>query len=180
MQELQAKSAQVQTIVCDFVQLKHNSMLADDVKSHGKFRFKRPSKLSLTYDAPQGDRIVMGEENFEIVAAGTHSVVKIASNPLYAQLQEIFAACFSGDITAFTNGNDFSCEEHATGYTVHIVPDNKRAKRYISEIVLTFSKEDMLLDELRIIEKTGNYTQYVFKSRRTNVAVSDAIFEGSR
>lgn len=179
MQQLHAKSAKVETIVCDFVQLKHNSMLAADVKSSGKFHFKRPSLLSLVYDTPQGDRIVMGEEMFEIVAGGVRSVVAISSNPLYAQLQQIFAACFSGDINAFTNGNDFSCEEQSSSYIVHITPENKRAKRYISEIVLTFSKTDMLLDELRIVEKTGNYTRYLFKSRRTNVDVADRVFDAA-
>lgn len=180
VRELHAKSADVQTIVCDFVQLKHNSMLAGDARSHGKFCFKRPCQLSLVYDEPKGDRIIMGEVDFEIVAGGTKSIVKIASNPLYAQLQQIFAACFSGDIAAFTNGNTFSCEEHASGYVVRIHPDNKRAKRYISEIVLSFSKSDMLLDELRIVEKTGNYTQYLFKERKTNLRVDDALFRPTR
>lgn len=179
MRELHAKNAHVKTIVCDFVQYKHNSMLADDVQSSGRFRFKRPSMLSLIYDVPQGDRIVMGAVDFEIVAGGMKSVVKIESNPLYAQLQQIFAACFSGDISAFTNGNEFSCEETADGYVVHIVPESRRAKRYISEIVLGFSKEDMLLDELRIVEKTGNYTRYLFKERRTNLPVPDDVFDSS-
>ena len=53
---LRANNTQIETIGCDFTQLKHNSLLAQDAESSGKFYFKRPGKLALFYDEPAGDR----------------------------------------------------------------------------------------------------------------------------
>ncbi len=180
LRELNAKSAHVQTIESNFVQVKHNSMLAQDVRSAGLFRFKHPAHLALVYDDPKGDCVVMGAEDFMIQAGGTRKVVKIASNPLYQQLQHVFAACFSGDVTALSSEGVFRCEERGGQYTVRINPDSKRARRYIAEIVLVFSRVDMLLDELRIVEVSGNYTSYYFKNRKTNVRLDDAVFACKR
>lgn len=174
---LKSKSSHVETITCDFKQVKHNSMLAEDAQSRGEFYFKRPSMLTLRYEAPAGDRIVMGDSFFMVVAGGARNVVKIASNPFYQQLQEIFAACFSGDIAALSSNGDFRCEKREESYTVHIVPQSKRARRYISEVVLVFSERDMLLDELRMDEPTGNYTLYRFKHKEINRPVDDSLFD---
>lgn len=176
LHELNAKSARVQTIESRFVQIRHNSMLAQDVSSEGTFRFKHPSRLALVYDRPAGDCVVMGAEDFMVRAGGTKKIVKIASNPLYRQLQQVFAACFSGDVTALGGEGEFRCERKEGQYTVRISPDSKRARRYIAEIVLVFSRADMLLDELKIVEVSGNYTSYHFKNRRANVRLDDGVF----
>ena len=86
---LRANNTQIETIGCDFTQLKHNSLLAQDAESSGKFYFKRPGKLALFYDEPAGDRVVMGETSFLIVAGGSRSVVKIAANPFFLQMQQV-------------------------------------------------------------------------------------------
>ena len=177
LRELNLKSANVETITSNFVQTKHNSMLANDATSRGRFRFKHPSRLALLFDEPQGDCVVMGATDFLIRAGGSEKVVKIASNPLYEQLQGVFTACFSGDVAALSNEGVFRCEKNAEQYTVRINPESKRARRYIAEIVLIFSRVDMLLDELRIVEVSGNYTSYHFSNRKTNQPIDDQLFD---
>ncbi|WP_295938482.1 outer membrane lipoprotein carrier protein LolA [uncultured Alistipes sp.] len=177
---LKAKNTSVETIECDFTQIKHNTMLAQDAESFGKFYFKRPVKLALLYDKPAGDRIVMGDTDFLIIAGGSRNVVKITANPLFSQMQQIFTACFSGNIAALCSDGAFHCEKGLETYTVHIVPDSKRAKRYISKIVLVFSMKDMLLDELRMNETSGNYTLYRFTNKRTNLPVPDSRFDSNQ
>lgn len=177
---LRAKNAEIETIACDFTQVKHNSLLAGDAESRGKFRFRRPCRLALLYDAPAGNRIVMGETEFLIEAGGMRNVVKIAANPFFLQMQEVFAACFSGDIEALCSEGEFRCEQCEGTYTVRIVPRSKRARRYVSELELVFSSRDMLLDELCMREPTGNYTRYRFENRKTNLPVADDCFDGAK
>lgn len=174
---LRANNTETETIGCDFTQLKHNSLLAQDAESSGKFYFKRPGKLALLYDNPAGDRVVMGETSFLIVAGGSRSVVKIAANPFFLQMQQVFAACFSGDIAALCSEGSFRCEKGAGTYTVRITPESKRARRYITELVLVFASRNMLLDELRMTETSGNYTLYRFRNKRTNLPVADTCFD---
>lgn len=174
---LKARNTGIETIRCDFTQVKHNTMLAQDAASAGEFYFKRPGKLALLYDKPAGDRIVMGDTEFLIVAGGSRSVVKIAANPLFLQMQQVFTACFSGNIAALCTDGVFRCEKGRGTYTVEIVPESKRARRYISKIVLVFSMKDMLLDELRMEEPSGNFTQYRFTARQTNLPVPDSRFD---
>lgn len=177
---LNAKNAGVETIRCGFTQIKHNTMLAQDAESSGDFYFKRPGKLALLYNQPAGDRIVMGQSDFLIVAGGSRSVVKIASNPLFLQMQQIFTACFSGDITALSSDGIFRCHKSGEKYIVEIIPRSKRARRYISKMVLVFSIHDMLLDELRMDEASGNFTRYRFTDKQTNLSVPDSCFRITR
>lgn len=177
---LNAKNTGVETIRCDFTQVKHNTMLAQDAESSGVFYFERPGKLALLYDNPAGDRIVMGQTDFLIVAGGSRSVVKIAANPLFLQMQQVFTACFSGDIGALSSDGVFRCEKELGRYTVEIIPESKRARRYISKIVLVFSIKDMLLDELRMDEAPDNFTLYRFTNKQTNLPVPDSCFDVSR
>ncbi|MEG1983125.1 MAG: outer membrane lipoprotein carrier protein LolA [Alistipes sp.] len=177
---LKARNTGVETIRCDFMQIKHNTMLAQNAESLGEFYFKRPGKLALLYDKPSGDRIVMGETDFLIIAGGSRSVVKIATNPLFLQLQQIFLACFSGDIAALSSDGLFRCKKDRERYIVEIAPQSKRARRYISKIVLVFSAKDMLLDELRMEEASGNFTRYHFTNKQTNLPVSDSCFDITR
>ena len=177
LEDLNRKSTSVESICCDFIQTKHNSMLAQDARSEGVFYFKRPSRLALLYTGHNHDRIVMGEIDFMVVAGGTAHTVKIASNPLYQQMQEVFSACFSGDVKALSSGDEFRCQQLNGQYEVRITPSSKRARRYIAELVLVFSKKDMLLDELRIIERSGDYTSYQFRNRKTNQKIENSVFE---
>lgn len=174
---LRAKNARVETIACDFTQAKHNPLLARDAESRGRFRFRRPCRLALLYDDPAGDRIVMGDTEFLIEAGGTRNVVKIAANPFFLQMQQVFAACFSGDIEALCSEGEFRCERGEGTYTVRIVPRSKRARRYVSELVLVFSAQDMLLDELCMNEPSGGCTRYRFRNKRTNLPVPDETFD---
>ncbi|MEG0788693.1 MAG: outer membrane lipoprotein carrier protein LolA [Alistipes sp.] len=177
---LNAKNTSVETIRCNFTQIKHNTMLAQDAESSGKFYFQRPEKFALLYDKPTGDRIVMGQTDFLIVAGGSRSVVKIATNPLFRQMQQIFTACFSGDIAALSSDGAFRCKKSRGTYTVEIIPESKRARRYISKIVLVFSIKDMLLDELRMDEASDNFTLYRFTNKQTNLPVADSCFDITR
>lgn len=177
---LNTKNASVKTIQCNFTQVKHNTMLAQDAESSGTFYFKRPGKLALLYDKPTGDRVVMGQTDFLIVAGGSRSVVKIAANPLFLQMQQVFTACFSGDITALSSDGVFRCQKRRERYTVEIIPQSKRARRYISKMVLVFSIKDMLLDELRMEEASGNFTLYRFTDKQTNQPVPDSYFDVTR
>lgn len=177
---LRAKNTSVETIKCDFTQIKHNTMLAQDAENSGVFYFERPGKLALLYDNPTGNRIVMGQTDFLIVAGGSRSVVKIASNPLFLQMQQVFTACFSGDITALSGDGVFRCQKSRERYTVEIIPESKRARRYLSKIVLVFSIKDMLLDELRMDEASGNFTRYIFTNKQTNQPIPDSCFDVTR
>ena len=103
--------------------------------------------------------------------------MKIAANPFFLQMQQVFAACFSGDIAALCSEGSFRCEKGPETYTVRITPESKRARRYITELVLVFASRDMLLNELRMTETSGNYTLYRFRNKQTNQPVADSCFD---
>lgn len=169
-----ACSRSVESIVCDFTETRHMSILADDVVRPGTFRYKRPARMAL--DFASGDRILMTEELFVNRIDGQTTTARMNSNPMFRQMQSIFGACMTGDLDALKGTGRMTVTRTDRGYRVELVPTSRSARKYVSSITLDFDPEDMTLDRLLMTQPSGDYLLYRFSRKRLNVALDDRIF----
>lgn len=175
--ELKSHSKDINTISCRFSQVRSMSILAEEVKSEGSFYYKRENNICLEFDQPQGDKIVMAGGRFMIVTMGKVSTVPMGANPMLKQLNGVFAACMSGDLTAIEAWADLECFAKASSYMLVITPRDKKARKYVDKICLKFNKTDrMSIEQMRVDEPGGDYTEYRFLSKTFNGVVDDAKF----
>lgn len=170
-------SSQIETIECDFVQIRHVSVMSGDDRRNGKFYYRRPGNICLLFDEPEGDMIVMDGQRFKIVAMGKRNVTDMESNPMLAQMKDILEACMTGDIGMFERGSAVEYADTGDTYVVVAVPKAKRARKYVKSITLTFDKGDMSLSRMRMDEPLGDYTEYIFSGKKFNVHVDGSRFE---
>jgi outer membrane lipoprotein-sorting protein len=169
-EKLKTVSAATETIECDFTLTRTMSFASGDVVSEGRFHYLRGEGISLDFTKPAGDRIKMGRERFEITSGGKTSVVKIDSNPMLRQLQRMLTACMTGDVATLRQGSQFALRDEGANFVVTLTPTDRRAKGMVKLITLTFEKQNMSLNALRMEEASGDVSLYRFFNKKFNVA----------
>lgn len=172
--ELKQKSQEINSIICLFSQNKSASFFSKNIVKTGKFYFKMPQDILLSYD--DGDYIIMSGEWFKMNSSGKVNKTKISSNPMLKNLNMILSACISGNINKLTNEFDVSITSESKVWNVVMKPKDKRLAKRISSILLNFEKDNMSLSLMKMIEKSGDYTEYKFFDKKLNVAVDASIF----
>lgn len=172
--ELRKKNEQVTSIKCKFIQTREVSMLAKPVSKEGEFYFLKPNNMLLSFN--DGDYIKMTSEWFEMKIAGSVTATKVASNPMLKNLSSILSACVVGDFDKMRSGFMVSYEQSTSEWTLKLTPQRGKAASSISHIVIVFSKADMSLNLLKMVEKSGDYTAYSFSDKQFNVAVDAQLF----
>lgn len=177
-QILREQSSRIESIDCRFVQTRSVSVLAQDVKRAGRFRYLRPDNILLSFD--DGDYIKMTAKFFEMKSGGRVNRTKTASNPMLKNMSAMLSGCMSGDVSKIAAGFDVEITPHAGGYIMRLVPAGGRGSSRMGSITLDFDGGDMSLSSLRMDEPSGDYTLYEFSDKKFNVAVDGNLFEEQR
>jgi len=167
MSTLKSASEKVTAIECDFVMYKKVSMMKDINKSAGRFSYcKQQHRMTLDYTEPKDNKVIVDGDTFTITMGGKTTTMTSNHNPAMSQLSAMITACMSGNFTSL-------CERSKTTYyiadnifTMVIEPLNKRVQRYMTQIVLRFELTDNTMSVMRITEKNGDYTEYVFNNKQ--------------
>ena len=172
--ELRAKNEQVTSIKCDFTQSRMVSVLADITEKDGEFYFRKPNNMLLAFS--DGDFIKMTDDWFEMKNGESVSATKVASNPMLKNLNSILSACVVGDFDKMTKGFSIEFDENPQEWTVILKPQHGKAAAKVSRIEISFDKADMSLNLLKMEEKSGDYTAYLFENKRFNIDIDNELF----
>lgn len=175
--KLAAQSKVVKTIKCNFSQTKHAAALTKDARLSGVFYYNNDGRMCLLYSEPRGNQIVINGDRFAIETAGKRNVVSASSNPMLRQLSLMLRACMTGDVAMFNSGWQARYSEQGAEYIVELLPQDKRAKKYVSKVVLNFNKKDMSLNKMMMVEASGDYSNYEFTDKVFNVAIEESVFK---
>ncbi|MGM9746903.1 MAG: outer membrane lipoprotein carrier protein LolA [Paludibacteraceae bacterium] len=176
--KLQTNGSTINTIASRFVQRRHVQVLKNDVVSSGRFYYQHNDKICMIYDQPQGDLLLMNGDDFVMIADGRRSVVNAQTNPMLKQLRTLLTACVSGDFERLKTGRNTQLvvDETDAHYILTAMFDGSAKKMYAS-IVLTFDKQNLALQVLRMNEANGNFTEYTFESPTFNQAIDARVFD---
>lgn len=158
------QNASVSSISSDFTQTRCVSVLAKEVSKSGKFSFLKPAEVKL--DFFDGDFIHICGENFELRSEGRTSSVKVNSNPMLKELKRVLTSCMSGDVESILAGFDATITESPKSYTLVLSPKNKRSGTMLKALEMEFTKADMSLDWMKMVETGDDWTRYTFTNKK--------------
>ena len=173
--KLTEASASVSTIESDFTQIKHLSVLSEDVTSKGKFYYQKTDKIRLEYTTPVAYLIVINGKKIKITSGGKSNTHDIGSNPSMKQMNQLLTACMTGNMDLL--GSDYRIEykENASSWLLTVMPFGT-GKKYINTIDIYLDKKDFSVQRLKMGEPSGDYTEYVFTNKKSNVVLPDEKF----
>ncbi|MDC6403885.1 MULTISPECIES: LolA family protein [Maribacter] len=174
-QLVKQKAEETQTITSDFVQYKHLDFLSSDIESTGKMAYKSPDNVSWQYVKPFSYKVVFKGQKLLINDNGNKSKLDLGSNELFKQLNHLISASINGNMF---NANDFEIayfKENETSL-VHFLPRDPQFSEFILAFHITFSQRGTV-EEVKMIEPSGDYTRIVFSNRIENKTLPDAVFD---
>jgi outer membrane lipoprotein carrier protein len=168
----QARAGQ-ETLVGDFAQRKRLSLFHDEVRSTGRFKFRRPGKLRWEYLAPDPSVILLDGTRVTVKTPGQKSLTyDLGRQPgLKALLGRLLATLGPASLKAAAQ--DF--ELKVTGpATLLLVPRGDLA-RHLVAMEMRFDASWRVAG-VALREKNGDQTDVTFSGLRRNVKVDDADF----
>lgn len=175
IQQINQASAQTNTITADFSQVKEMSFLEEKAISSGKFYFEKEKKLRWEYTKPFSYTIILNNDRLRIIDEGKSKDFEAGSNRMFLEIGNIMTGMVNGTLlnspqftTTWSEGPDY--------YLAELIPAGTGLKDYLSRIELKLNKQDFTVDELKMIEKSGDYTEISFHNKKLNETIPAEIF----
>ena len=165
--ELKAKNEGITSIKADMTQTREVAVLADIVTKEGEFRFSLPNDILLSFD--DGDYIKLSAEWFEMKSGANITKRSTSANPMLKQVSAILSASMKGNMEGISKGFTPTLTKSEKEWRVVLRPERGKGAIKIAEVELLFDRNDMSINRLKMVEKSGDYTMYTFTNKQFNV-----------
>ncbi len=166
----------IQTLICDFTQVKNMALLKERIRSKGQFFFKKEDKVRIEYTHPYTYLMVMNGSQMMIRDEQKTSKINTGNSKILQSVNRIMVDCMRG--TMFQN-TDFKVNafENNTDYLLQLSPVNAAMKKMFSSINVYLSKKTMDVIQLVMTEQGGDNTTMSFSNIRRNTTVNEQLFK---
>ena len=164
------------TIESSFTQEKNLSFLSEKIFSKGLFYFKKENKIRWQYTEPFAYLIIINDEKIYIKDEDNESEFDMGSNKIFGEINKIIKGCVQGDILNNDKEYKFEYYENNDFYLVKLTPHSEQMKEFLSNINISFDKQDYSVSILEMIELSGDYTKIEFTDKQLNEKIPDEIF----
>ena len=178
MQESIAKSsADMNSLICDFEQVKELTILNEKMISKGKMYYRNDSRLRWEYQSPYFYTFLLNNNKILMKTESSQNVVDVKSSRLFQEIVRIMMSSINGtglidDSKSFTSTYHWGERE----CQVIFVPVSKELKKMFSTIKLTFNKNDYTVDKVEMEEQSGGTTVIKLTQKRFNEIIEDEKF----
>lgn len=174
--KLHAIAAKTTSLQSDFVQIKHLDVLSEDIESNGILIYKADNKLRWEYTTPLEYLIILKDGKVSIKDEGKVSSYDLSGNKTFQKINEMMIGSIQGDLLVNEADYDYEFKENSTNYLVVMYPKEKKVQEFMKSINIYFSKKDYSVEQVKMLEQSGDYTLMKFKNKKTNANISDKVF----
>lgn len=179
-EELQSKLATSNKSLVDisssFKQVKHMSLLEEELQSSGKFYFKKNFKVRIEYTEPFHYLMVMNSGKMMVKDEQKSSTINTGNSKMMQSVNRIIVDCMSGNV--FTNP-DFKVKgySNASKYLISLSPVSSEMKKMFDKIDVYLNKSDLKVTSMVMTEKGGDYTSMNFYNIKHNNSLNESLFK---
>lgn len=164
--------SKIQSLRADFVQTKHLSFMDNPITSSGKFEYNTPSKIRWEYLKPNQQILRFDQNKLTIERGGQKQDIDLGLNRMYQQMSELMTSTMQGSKLFDTQKSKIDYFKTGNTYLVVMKPKDKRAARYIQQIEMSFDLASLLVQQIKIVEATEDYTLLHFHNQVKNNSLS--------
>ncbi len=174
-EKLTNASLNTKSIESDFIQFKHMDILEDDMESSGRFSFSSPDKVRWEYFTPYKYMIVMNASVMWINDGKKTQKYDTESNKMFNEINNLMVGMLQGKILESKSFKS-SLFENDKFVLAKLVPLTPEMKEFLSEIHLYFNKNDYTVNEIKMLEHSGDYTLIKFSNKKLNAEIPNSKF----
>lgn len=175
-QQINAVASKMKTMQCDFVQTKYMKMLNDKMVSYGKMYYQQSDKLRWEYTKPYTYTFILNGSKVLLNKGKRSDVINVNQSKFFKEIARIMMNSVVGK--CLTDDKDFkvSISTTAAEWVATLVPQRKDMKQMFQKIVLHFSRSQMMVSSVELIEKKGDRTVIQLKNVKTNSPINAKMF----
>jgi outer membrane lipoprotein-sorting protein len=175
-QSLSKANAAMQTISSDFTQIKNLSLLADKIKSKGKFYFKKEDKVRIEYTSPFTYLLVMNGTQVMVKDEQKTNKINTKNSKMMQSVNRVMMDCMRGTVLS---NPDFKTTVYENGqsFLLSMAPVTAEMKKMFKQIDVYMNKKGYDVHKLSMVEQGGDYTDMDFTNTQHNVNLNDALFK---
>jgi len=168
-------SQNTNSIAADFIQVKEMSFMEEKITSSGKFYFQKEKLMRWEYTNPFEYAIILNGDRIRIIDEGEVKDFDASSNRMFLEISNVMTGMVNGTLLG---SNEFSTSwfEADDYFKAELIPNNSMMKEYLARIELKLNKTDYSVDELKMFEKSGDYTVVNFQNKKLNEKIPAEIF----
>jgi len=181
LSDLQRRAGGISTISCSFTQEKHLSLFDEVLLSEGKFIFERPSRLRWEYKSPFKSGFMLKDDSgIEWdEASGSQRPFTLQSSPAMSMVASQIMAWTTFDIPWLKSRYEIK-QLSATPITLELRPLSDTAKKFLTRLVVSFSKDHNTVSVIELHEIDGDFTRIIFKNTQINTVIPESTFTSVR
>ncbi len=175
-QQINAVASKMKTMQCDFVQTKYMKMLNDKMVSYGRMYYQQSDKLRWEYTSPYTYTFVLNGSKVLLNKGKRSDVINVNQSKFFKEIARIMMNSVVGK--CLTDEKDFkvSISTSASEWVATLLPQRKDMKQMFQKIVLHFSRSQMMVSSVELIEKKGDRTVIQLKNVKTNSTINAKMF----
>ena len=175
--KMDQSSNALRSLQCDFVQSKRMKILSKEMQSKGILYFKKPDKIRWQYTSPYDYTFIMNGDKVQIKSAKSTKNIDIQGNKIFRQITTIILNTVTGG--GIMNSADFNVELYKSGniYFAKMLPKKKEVKQVYSSIEVYFNSALTMVETIKMVEKSGEYTVVKLVAPKINATISESVFK---
>ncbi|MDC0231033.1 outer membrane lipoprotein carrier protein LolA [Aureispira] len=151
-------------------------MLSEDIESNGKLYFKSENDLRWEYTAPLNYLIILRNGKISIKDEGKVSSYDLSGNKTFQKINQMIIKSIHGDLLIDQSNYKYEFNESKISFLVVMYPKEKKVQEFLQSIKIYFSKKDYSVEQVQMMEQSGDYTLMKFKNKKINENISDQTF----
>ena len=157
------------TVTCKFNKTVNMVMMEKELKSEGDLTYVRPSQLKMEYTNPAGDLLEINGDALTLISGKQKRNQNVKGDGRMATLKNTLLYSVGGDVQGVINETNAQVKfEETPQYYIFTLNKGKGAKSQYVELVLSYSKKDLSLCIMKMVEPNGNYTVYETPAKKFN------------
>ena len=174
--KMQQTARTTTSLQSDFIQVKHLDVLSEDITSDGRLCFKKENNLRWEYISPIRYTIVLCAGKVSIKDEGKLSSYDLSANKTFQKISEMVVRSIQGDLVLDKVAYQYIFQENSVQYLVELLPKDEKVRSFMERIQIYFSKKNLRVQSVKMIEQSGDYTLMKFKNQIFNESISDSLF----
>lgn len=165
-----------ETITSDFIQIKNMALLAEKIKSKGKFYYKKADKVRIEYTTPYSYLVVMNNGQMMVKDEQKTNKINTKNSKTLQSVNRIIVDCMTGSVF---NNPDFKVNayESSSQYLMTLMPATDAMKKMFRQIEVNMEKADFDVAKLTMTETGGDLTVMEFSGTKHNTPLNETLFK---
>ena len=177
LEKMEKSSNALHSLQCDFVQSKRMKILNKDMISKGVLYFKKPDKIRWQYTTPYDYTFIMNGDKVQIKSTKSTKNIDIQGNKIFRQVTSIILNTITGG--GLKNSPDFDVELFKLNdvFFAKMRPKKREVMQVYSSIEVYFNASLTMVESIKMIEKSGEYTVVKLISPKVNNPINENVFK---